>query len=125
MDDYKKWEADVNKVKAANKLLLEEFDQWLQDKGLVKKTIRNHIGNVDFFINNFLVYSDIVEAKDGIEEISSFLGDWFIRKASWSSKANIKSNASSFKKFYTFLFEKGRRDRSISKAINKELVISS
>ena len=36
-----------------------------------------------------------------------FLGDWFIRKTVWGSCANIKSNAVSLKKFYTFMFEKG------------------
>ena len=32
---------------------------------------------------------------------------WFIKKAMWSSKSSIKSNATSLKKFYTFLLEKG------------------
>lgn len=40
-----------------------------------------------------------------------FLGYWFIKKAMWSSPAQIKSNAASLKKFYTFLFEKGQIDK--------------
>jgi site-specific recombinase XerD len=35
-----------------------------------------------------------------------FLGYWFIKKAMWASKASIKSNATSLKKFYTFMYEK-------------------
>ncbi len=36
-----------------------------------------------------------------------FLGHWFIRKAMWSSVNQIKANAASLKKFYTFMCEKG------------------
>ena len=35
-----------------------------------------------------------------------FLGYWFIKKAMWASPASIKSNATSLKKFYTFMEEK-------------------
>jgi site-specific recombinase XerD len=54
-----------------------------------------------------LLYEDAVEAKDGVNSISTFLGHWFIRKAMWASQASIRSNATSLKKFYTFLFRKG------------------
>ena len=33
------------------------------------------------------------------------MGYWFIKKATWASPAQIKKNAASLKKFYTFLFE--------------------
>ena len=39
-----------------------------------------------------------------------YLGYWFIKKAMWSSEASIKSNATSLKKFYTFMNEKGLVD---------------
>jgi site-specific recombinase XerD len=37
-----------------------------------------------------------------------FLGYWFICKAMWASRASIKSNAESLKKFYAFMVAKGR-----------------
>jgi site-specific recombinase XerD len=39
--------------------------------------------------------------------INFFLGYWFIKKAGWSSESSIRGNASSLKKFYQFLLEKG------------------
>ena len=36
-----------------------------------------------------------------------FLGYWFIRKAMWASQSSIKENASSLKKFYQCMLEKG------------------
>ena len=49
-----------------------------------------------------------MNAKDGACEIGIFLGYWFIRKAMWSSPVQIKSNAASLKKFYTFMHENGK-----------------
>lgn len=39
--------------------------------------------------------------------VGGFLGYWFPHKAMWASRAAIKSNAASFKKFYTFMNERG------------------
>ena len=105
--DYKEWEADCKRIRKDNKILLTEFQNWLKQKGLKEKTIRSHNGNVDFYINDFLLHTDTCEARDGAEMIGEFLGDWFIRKTTWASVAEIKSNAASLKKFYIFLLEKG------------------
>ena len=106
MDDYAQYEADCEKIRKTNDKLLNTFGTWLKASKLKEKTIKRHIENVDFYINEFLLYEDAVEAKDGAIEIGMFLGYWFIRKATWASPAQIKSNAASLKKFYTFLFEK-------------------
>ena len=122
-NDYEKWERESERIRKENEALLKEFTTWLTDAGLVNKTIKSHIGNVEFYINDYLLYADIIEAKDGALEIGGFLGDWFIRKAAWSSRANIKSSAASFKKFYTFLFEKGdisKEELKDMKALIKE-----
>ena len=107
MDDYEKYEKDCKKIKKANKGLLKEFEAWLKAAGLSKKTIKNHLDNVDFYLNEYLLYEDAIEAKDGVEDVGMFLGYWFIKKAMWASKSSIKSNATSLKKFYTFMHEKG------------------
>jgi len=106
MDDYKKYEAECNKIRQTNSKLLEDFEAWLRASNLKGKTIRRHVEKVDFYINEFLLYEDAIEAKDGASSIGMFLGYWFIKKAVWSSPAQIKSNAGSLKKFYTFLCEK-------------------
>jgi hypothetical protein len=49
---------------------------------------------------------DTLRAPDGVGYVGEFLGDWFIRKAAWSSKTSIKSNAASLKKFYAFMAER-------------------
>ena len=111
MDDFEKYEAECKKIRKNNSKLLRDFEAWLIAKNLKDKTIKKHVENVDFYINEFLLYEDAVEAKDGWMEIGMFLGYWFIKKAMWSSTAQIKSNAASLKKFYTFLFEEQIIDR--------------
>ena len=62
---------------------------------------------VEFYLNNFLLYEDAIEAAEGVGKVNMFLGYWFIKKAMWASKSSIKGNATSLKKFYTFMHEKG------------------
>ena len=107
MNDYEKYEAECKKIRKANDKILDEFYEWLKATGLSKKTIKNHVSNIDFYLNEFLLYEEAIEAKDGAGDVGMFLGYWFIRKAMWASQSSIRSNATSLKKFYTFMYEKG------------------
>jgi hypothetical protein len=107
MDEYERYEADCKIIKKANARLLTNFETWLKSSGISDKTIGLHLSNIDLYINDYLLYEGIIEAKEGIYHVGMFLGGWFIRKAMWASKSSIMSNAASLKKFYTFLAEKG------------------
>ncbi len=125
MDDYEKYEAACKKIRRANQKLLTDFESWLKSSGLSEKTIKNHLANIDFYVNEYLLYEDAVEAKDGVDSVSDFLGYWFIKKAMWASQSSIKANASSLKKFYSFLLEKGLIDKDdlneIKETIKEEM----
>jgi intergrase/recombinase len=105
MKSYEQYEKECKRIRKENENLLNDFKKWLSGKKLSKKTIDKHVSNVDFYINDFLLYEDAIEAADGVSNIGMFLGYWFIRKAMWSSKAAIKENAASLKKFYQFMLE--------------------
>ncbi|WP_252179491.1 hypothetical protein [Endozoicomonas sp. 4G] len=111
MDEYEKYEAECEKVRAENKKLLDEFEGWLKSSRLSDKTIRTHLQNIDFYINHYLLYEDVIKPENGAHGVDMFLGYWFIRKAMWASPSTIKSNAASLKKFYSFLLEKNLIDR--------------
>ncbi len=106
--EYRDWERQVEKVKINNNKLLVEFSNYLQSKSLKSKTIKNHINNMEFYGNDFLLRYEIIPIEKGALEIGSFLGDYFIRKVCWASKYTIQENIASFKKFYTFLNEIGK-----------------
>jgi hypothetical protein len=107
MDSYEQYEKDCQRIRNQNEVLLKDFENHLKEKRLSIKTIKKHCTNVDFYINDFLLYEEAIEAPDGAEEIGEFLGYWFIRKAMWASPTTIKENASSLKTFYQFLSAKG------------------
>jgi len=107
---HEDWEYKVNKAKKENYKLLEGFKTWLSDKGLKSKTILAHEGNIDFFINEFLLYYDVILPEDGVGHIGSFLSDFFVRKAMWANVSSLKQNITSLKKFYTYLNESKRID---------------
>ena len=87
-----------------NEDYLKMFKKSLEEKQLTTKTIRKHISNIDFYLNDYLTYYDeIIKMEDGTQHTRSFLGDWFIRKAMWASKSSIKEMASSLKKFYEYM----------------------
>ena len=87
-----------------NEDYLKMFEKSLEEKQLTAKTIRKHISNIDFYLNDYLTYYDeIIKMEDGTQHTISFLGDWFIRKAMWASKSSIKEMASSLKKFYEYM----------------------
>ena len=103
MFDYDK-KIDMNRKR--NEKYIKEFEEWLNKKGLVNKTIRKHLNNVDLYINDYLNYYEITKMEDGTTMIYSFLNNWFIRKCLYASKTSIKENAASIKKFYQCMSEK-------------------
>ena len=109
-DDYAEYEKACTSIREQNEKLIDEFAEWLERRGLSDATVGRHCGNIEFYVNHYLLYEDAMEAKDGVGRIGMFLGYWFIRKAMWASEASIKSSAASLKKFYTFMLEKGEVD---------------
>jgi hypothetical protein len=106
-NDYRDYEKACVKIRKQNERLLSDFEDWLNRKGLSETTVRGHVQNSDFYVNEYLLYEDAVEAAQGTHHVGMFLGDWFIRKATWSSEAAIRSNAASLKKFYDFMQAQG------------------
>ena len=102
MNDYGR---KIDENRKRNEKYINEFENWLIEKGFVEKTIIKHVNNVDLYINEYLNYYDIIKAEDGINFIYSFLGGWFIEKCSWSSKTSLQEIATSIKKFYQYMSE--------------------
>jgi site-specific recombinase XerD len=121
MDDYQKYEEDCKAIRKVNKGLLNEFKKWLKASGLSEKTIKDHLFNIDFYINDYLLYEDANEATEGVDDVGLFLGYWFIRKAMWASPSSLKRNAASLTKFYTFMFEKGLIDQAALTDLKQEI----
>lgn len=110
-DNYEEYKRACQKIQKKNKAILYEFETWIRAKGVSKATVEKHRYNIDFYVNEFLLYEEAMSAEDGVSEVGMFLGYWFIRKAMWANQSSIKSNAASLKKFYQFMYEQGRIDK--------------
>jgi site-specific recombinase XerD len=106
LDDDSDYDIRCQQLRQENAALLSDFSRWLKNAGLGAATIRSHCAKLDFYLNHFLLYADTLTPAEGVCYVGEFLGDWFIRKAMWSNKTTVKSNAASIKKFYAFMAER-------------------
>lgn len=112
MFDYEKYEKECEKIRAINNELLDVFENDLTAAGLSSKTIRSHLSNVDFYINEYLLREDAHPMEDGVGTIDDFLGYFFIRKCMWSTPSTIKGTAASIKKFYKCMLDHGKIEKN-------------
>ena len=108
MFDYEEYERECDKIRQTNEELLVLFEEELQDSGLSAKTVRRHLSNAEFYINEYLLREEPRPMEDGITELDMFLGFFFIRKCMWSTPGTIKSTAASIKKFYKCMLNHGK-----------------
>jgi site-specific recombinase XerD len=121
MSQYEDYERESNSIREENHAILGDFETWTLRKGLSEATAKKHRENIDFYINEFLLYESPKHASEGVDEVGMFLGYWFIRKAMWASEASIKSNATSLKKFYDFMMERGDVDPEAVKDMKERI----
>lgn len=92
-----------------NEKHLEEFEKWLINQKLANKTIERHIANIDNYINEFLCYTCVYDIVEGMDRVSTFLDDWYPRRA-YIRKDGVNSYCTSIKKFYKCMCELGYVD---------------
>ena len=112
---------NFEKIRQENDRYLEIFEQDLTAAGLKEKTIGRHWRNVEFYLNQFLLYYSGREMKDGLWAIDEYLGEFFIRRCMWSTPATIKSTAASIKKFYKSMADHEEIDQADYKELCEEI----
>ena len=96
MTEFEQYEKECEKIRAENAELLLIFEKDLEAKGLSRKTIRNHLSNVDLYINEFLLREDAEHMDSGLGRMNSFFY-FFIHKCMWSTPGNVKDHSSKHK----------------------------
>ena len=120
-DEYQTYENEVKQIKKENEGYLNLFYKTLQQKKLSDKTIKKHIDNASFYINEYLTYYDANHMKDGMHAIGIFFDEWFPRKALWSNETSTKETAASLKKFYKCMADHGYVDEEEYNDMCKEI----
>ena len=126
----KTYEEIIKAIHRRNDNLICNFAGKLKRDGLGEKTIKKHIDNIAFFLNEYVAYQDISDnedvitlcnAEEGINLVDDFLGNWFIRKAMWADESSIKSNITSIKKFYKFMLSLNLISKDELKFLEQEI----
>ena len=104
-EQYEQYERDCEEIREENAELMKDFSAWLRENGVSDATARRHLGNIDPYVNHYLLEEEAIRAADGCSDAGAYLGFWFIRKVSATPSA-IRSNAASLKKFYAFMVER-------------------
>ena len=107
IDDWREKEDRKRKrLLRENQDLLRSFREWLCEKKLSEKTVVRHMANVNFYVNKYLISEGPFSPMEGSDDAIEFLGEWLIRKASWTREGTIRSFVLSIKKLFTFMHEK-------------------
>jgi len=106
-DDYRVYQEKCKEIIAQNIVLLHKFEEYLLRSGISGETISNHLKNMHFYLNDFLLYEDAIPAEDGYGYIGLFF-DFLIRKYPGASPSSVKSSIASIRKFYKFMVSQGK-----------------
>ena len=87
--DYQEFEERCESIKEKNYEYINLFQSELMQQGLSVKTINKHTDNVDFYLNDFLIWNEPRTMPERCFEIREFLGYFFVRKCMWSTPASI------------------------------------
>lgn len=118
-DDWEDYDDLCRLREEINCQYYDEFERWLTAKGLKEKTVHNHLNNVAFYLDVFLVRESPMPMEAGWWDryVDEFFGYFFIHKCMWSTPATIKSTAASLKKFYRCMAEEGHISQADYKAL--------
>ncbi|MDO4537948.1 MAG: plasmid pRiA4b ORF-3 family protein [Coriobacteriales bacterium] len=102
-----------------NNSLLIMFEKHLSDSGLHPRTVQNHLDNVYFFLDEYLMRRR-TSAVDGLHSVEDYLGNWLINTYE-SSKTFLKNCASSLNKFYQWMASCGYVDSEEQKRVQRNV----
>ena len=109
--ERERYEAESEKVIAANNELLKLFEDDLTSSGVSAKTVRSHIDNAEFFINAYLMMGSVREMTEGPRMAESYLGEFYACHCVWSSPTSVRNTAVSIKRFYKCMADHGKIPR--------------
>lgn len=97
-------EKEIKKLKEENQKYIEIFEKYLKEKKLSEKTIKIHLENIDFYLNDFVADHYVAGFKNAHLYLEDFYA-YLIQKCIWATPAEIKGVAASMKKFYKCMLE--------------------
>ncbi|WP_411843318.1 DUF6933 domain-containing protein [Salinicoccus sp. HZC-1] len=103
---FEDFEEMSEEVRKNNDKLLYSFGRYLQEsENQSRKTAEKHVFNAEFYLNSYLLHSEIRTVLTATTDPADFLGNWYTRKALWANEKNLKQSGTALRKLYKFLNE--------------------
>ena len=101
-----------NKQIEENRILLKEFEKYLYSTNLTKKTVNKHLDNIDFYINTYVLRTDIIPPEEATTFIDDYFDYFLPHKTTFGSVSDTKTQIGSLKKFYKYLVDINRLSKN-------------
>lgn len=105
----KNYELEAKRKENENYLKL--FENQMKKEGLAPRIIKKHLSNVEFYINDYLLFSSIINIEDGMSEMRDFFYYWFFAKALQSKCESVSAHIDSVTLFYKLMVDQGLANR--------------
>lgn len=105
----KNYELEAKRKENENYLKL--FENQMKKEGLAPGIIKKHLSNVEFYINDYLLFSSIINIEDGMSEMRDFFYYWFFAKALHSKCESVYAHIDSVTLFYKLMVDQGLVNR--------------
>lgn len=105
--NYSQYEEEVAKCREENKKHLEDFRVALEAKNISPKTIKQHISNMQLYLNHYMQREEATPMEGGWVMVDTFFTWFYPLKCMPSSAYGAKSMMASVKKFYKLMMDKG------------------
>lgn len=99
---------DYEIIEKENEKYLKIFKKYLEDEGLKKDTIDDHIWHVDYYINHFLMIGIPQKMEKGCSfDVCNFIESYVNEKVIPASKNNVNLFSASILEFYKCMYKNG------------------
>ena len=108
---------DVEAIYEQADLLLDEFQDYLKDRGVAREDRVNYDEMLQVFVDDYLAAYEVGKLTDMTrDEIDTYLREFLLERER-VSKRKLSETKQAFGHFYTFLSERGHMPQAITEPI--------
>ena len=109
--NFRKRKEKVRLNRISNFYTLQTFETYLREQDISDEEVREHLSNIDLFINDYLLRHEVLASHNGIHTVGEYLTEWLTVNFYKVRKEDIELYIESFKKFYTHEVNGGYLER--------------
>ncbi len=108
---------DVEAIYEQADLLLDEFQDYLKDRGVAREARAGYDEMLQVFVDDYLAAYDVGKLTDmNRDEVDTYLREYLLERER-ISKRRLAETKQAFAQFYTFLYERGHMPQQIAEPI--------